>query len=94
MLMEPGTESTSSGLVKSYSIAAAAVTILLTEPGSNGDERAGCRSGGSPPADVLRRVESVVVGHRQDFAGLGVEHHRRDILGAGGVLACCTCCWT
>src|SRR5690606_4645219 len=36
MRIEPGTWCTSSGVVRPYSMAAAAVTILFTEPGSNG----------------------------------------------------------
>ena len=40
MSMEPGTCSTSSGLDSPNSITDAAVTILFTEPGSNGDETA------------------------------------------------------
>src|SRR5690606_17099810 len=37
IVIEPGTCSTSSGVVRPSSIAAAAVMILLTEPGSNGE---------------------------------------------------------
>ena len=38
------------------------------------------------PADVLARVERVVVRHRQHLTGLGVEHDGGDVLGAGQVL--------
>ena len=38
MSMEPGTCRTSSGLERRFSITAAAVTILFTDPGSNGDD--------------------------------------------------------
>jgi hypothetical protein len=37
MLIEPGTDRTSSGLDSPSSITDAAATILFTEPGSNGD---------------------------------------------------------
>lgn len=51
MWIEPGTCSTSSGLVSPFSIAAAAVTILFTDPGSNGEDTDGlpiCRSAWRP----------------------------------------------
>ena len=38
------------------------------------------------PADVLARVEGVVVRHRQHLTGFRVEHHRGDVLRAGDVL--------
>ena len=44
MSIEPGTCSTSSGLDNPNSITEAAVTILFTEPGSNGDDTAGLPS--------------------------------------------------
>ena len=40
MSMAPGTCSTSSGLDSPYSITEDAVTILLTDPGSNGEDTA------------------------------------------------------
>ena len=87
MSIEPGTCSTSSGLDSPNSITDAAVTILFTEPGSNGDETAGLPSCAVLlAADVLARVERVVVRHRQHFTGFRVEHHRRHVLGTGGVL--------
>ena len=87
MSIEPGTCSTSSGLDSPYSMTDAAVTILFTDPGSNGEDTD--RLPSSPvalPADVLARVEGVVVGHRKHLTGLRVEHDRRDVLRAGQVL--------
>ncbi len=84
MSIEPGTCSTSSGLDSPYSITDDAVTILLTEPGSNGEETARlpiCLSACRPMSWL--RVEGVVVRHRQHLTGFGVQHHRGDVLGAG-----------
>ena len=55
------------------------MTILFTDPGSNGEDTGEvAQLAVLLAADVLRRVERVVVGHRQHFAGLRVQHHRGD----------------
>ena len=63
------------------------MTTLFTDPGSNGEvtgEVAHLLVALTP--DVLGRVEGVVVGHGQHFAGLGIQHHRRDVACPGQVL--------
>ena len=82
--MLPGTSSTSVGLATPNSSAADIVTILLTEPGSNGLLTAGFAQlfGGCRP-EVLR-VERLAGGQREHLAGLHVQdHHRRIALGPG-----------
>ena len=87
MSMEPGTCSTSSGLVRPNSMADDAVMILFTEPGSNGEDTDEVAQFAVVlPADVLARVERVVVRHRKHLTGFRVEHDGRDVLGAGQVL--------
>ena len=87
MSMDPGTCSTSSGFDSPNSITDEAVTILFTEPGSNGDETVEVAQLATIlAADVLARVERVVVRHRQHLTGFRVQHHRRQVRRTRGVL--------
>ncbi len=59
-----------------------AVMTLFTEPGSKGEETDQvAQLADHLASDVLGRVEGVVVGDGDDFAGLGVEDHGRDVVG-------------
>ena len=94
--MLPGTSRTSSGVVSPYSIAAAAVTILLTEPGSNG-----VLTGRLPISTVRGLLPTPIAGLNVlsfDIASTSPVWESSTTADASFApdlsFAICTCCWT
>ena len=95
MLMEPGTCSTSSGLDSPYSITDDAVTILFTEPGSNGDddrEVAQLPLSWRPMSWLGSKVLSFDIASTSPVFASSTT--AETFLAPETSLACCTCCWT
>ena len=95
MSIEPGTDSTSSGLDSPNSMTDAAVTILFTEPGSNGEDTArlpNCRSSCRPMScDGSNVLSFAIASTSPDFASSTTAE---TLCAPDRFFACWTCCWT
>jgi hypothetical protein len=95
MSIEPGTCSTSSGLDSPNSMTDAAVTILFTEPGSNGDDTArlpSSRSSCLPMSWLGSNVSSFDIASTSPVFASSTTADRFSAPEA--LRACWTCCWT
>ena len=95
MSIEPGTCSTSSGLDSPYSMTDAAVTILFTEPGSNGDDTDGLPSSRSSCRPMSWRGSNVLSFAIASTSPVFASSTTADtFFEPDRFLACWTCCWT
>ena len=95
MSIEPGTCSTSSGLDSPYSITEAAVMILLTEPGSKGDDTErlpSCRLSCLPMSWLGSNVLSFAIASTSPVFASSTT--AETFFAPDRSLACWTCCCT
>ena len=95
MLSDPGTDSTSSGFDNPNSITEAAVTILFTEPGSNGEETDGfpsCLSSWRPMSWDGSNVLSLAIASTSPVFASSTT--AATLCAPALFFASSTCCWT